>query len=1068
MSVLLRRLTSPLVALLAVIAVTVPATAAVAAPAPLPHVVGGYIPSGGRILAGADQAGVYASTTLPASVDLRQYAPPVGDQGQVGSCVAWTIAHGIMGYYATRTGGVGAPYAPLFLYMRTVAPGGAPSAGLNPDQALANAQSGGVDTQDNYFQGTTGWQTPPTAQQIENAKNFKVTGWSRLWLGGNQGSAAQTAVQQALASGSPVAIGFPVFNDFMNLRTHSVYSTTSGTNLGGHMVAAFGYDAQGVFIRNSWGTGWGNGGDAKVSWSFVNSVVNGAYTVSGIQTPSAPIPMPPTVASLSVNKGSSDGGTQVTITGAGLASASAVRFGSASATFSPVQANGVTKLVATAPANALGTVDVTVTNTAGTSPVGTASKFTYVPPPPAVSGMSASSLLIFGGTTITVNGTNLTGAKSVKIGTKIATPKVLSATSLTFVAPPMPVGTYDVTVTTAQGTSPTGPAARLTYVNPPPPAVESVTPSSALTYLSTPVVVTGTNLTGASRVTLGGKALTFTRVSDTQLRLTVPPGTAGTVDLQVTTPGGTSEVGTSAQFTYRTPPAPAITSISPKSALTYVTTPVVITGVNLTAASKVTVDGVAVSFTRVSDTQIKVSMRPHAAGDVDVQVTTPGGVTATGSDAQFSYTAPPAPVVDTVSPASGLTYLTTTALVTGTDLTAASGVTAGGVKVTFSRISSTQLRVTLPPRAAGDVQLTVTTPGGTSTGTFTYVAPPPPKVTGLSVGKGLTYVSTPVTLTGTDLTAASAVTAGGTRVSFTRVSDTQIRATLPPRAAGSVDVLVTTPGGTSEAVPFTYEAPPPPVIDAISPEKAYTYKTTTVGLTGSNFTAASAVTLGGVKVSFVRISDTQLRVTLPPRPAGALGVRVTTPGGTSEAGTFTYETPPPPAISSLTVTSAMTYVSTVVLVNGSNFTAASRVTAGGVATPFTVVNDGQLRVVLPPRAASAAGTVDVQVTTPGGTTTASPASEFTFVAPPVPTLSSLSPASGLTTKSTTVVITGTGLTAASRVTVGGTAVTLVRLSDTQVRVTMPPRAAGTYPVVVTTPGGVTAASSGSTFRYTVS
>ena len=41
---------------------------------------------------------------------------------------------------------------------------------------------------------------------------------------------------QALASGNPVALGFPVFSDFMSLRSHTVYSTVTGTNLGGHMA----------------------------------------------------------------------------------------------------------------------------------------------------------------------------------------------------------------------------------------------------------------------------------------------------------------------------------------------------------------------------------------------------------------------------------------------------------------------------------------------------------------------------------------------------------------------------------------------------------------------------------------------------------------------------------------------------------------------------------------------------------------------------------------------------------------------------------------------------------------
>src|SRR5687768_10800377 len=196
-----RALTRSWLVLAAVVVTALPAaTPAVAAapvnPGPLPHFVGGYVPSTVRTPVRAQAS---ASEVLPASVDLRPYAPAVGDQGQIGACVAWSIGYSIMGYYANRTGGVGAPYAPLFLYLRNVAKGGAPSAGLNPDAVLANAQLAGVDTQDDYWQGTTNWQTPPTAAQITNAKNYRVDGWSRLFSGPNQGTKAQTAIMQTLA-----------------------------------------------------------------------------------------------------------------------------------------------------------------------------------------------------------------------------------------------------------------------------------------------------------------------------------------------------------------------------------------------------------------------------------------------------------------------------------------------------------------------------------------------------------------------------------------------------------------------------------------------------------------------------------------------------------------------------------------------------------------------------------------------------------------------------------------------------------------------------------------------------
>jgi hypothetical protein len=102
-----------------------PASAGPASAGPVRHSVGGFVAPAGRVPA-SDNLGVRMSADLPESVDLRQYAPAVGDQGQIGSCVAWSIAHSVMGYLANRNAAArGAPYAPLYLYMRVVG-GGAP------------------------------------------------------------------------------------------------------------------------------------------------------------------------------------------------------------------------------------------------------------------------------------------------------------------------------------------------------------------------------------------------------------------------------------------------------------------------------------------------------------------------------------------------------------------------------------------------------------------------------------------------------------------------------------------------------------------------------------------------------------------------------------------------------------------------------------------------------------------------------------------------------------------------------------------------------------------------------
>ncbi|WP_084701562.1 IPT/TIG domain-containing protein [Cryptosporangium arvum] len=532
----------------AVTAAVVPLAPAVAAPTPA-YAVGGYVPGTTVVTAASRSAQIRDAEDLPASVDLRADAPAVGNQGNVGACVAWTIGYSIMGYYAK---GSGEPYAPLYLYLRAVK-GAAPNTGLVPENALTEAQKYGVDTQSDYFQGTLNYSVKPTSSEVANASNYRITGWKALWSGvANQGTTGQLAIERALAAGNPVAIGFPVFRDFQSLKANSTYNTLSGTSLGGHMVTAYGYDSEGVWIRNQWSTAWGTNGDAKLSWAFVNKLVSAAYTVNGITVAEKPTVPAPTVVSLSSRTGSTVGGDTVTITGTGLDTATAVKFGPATATFTTTKVDGATRLVATVPASTAGAADVTVTSPTGSSSASAATKYRYVAPRPTVTGLSASTSVIFGGSTVTLTGTALTGAKSVKVGSAAATAvTVTSDTTLTFVVPKVArAGAAHVVVTTAGGASATSATDVLTYVNPPAPVVTGLSVASGKAKGTTPVTITGTDLLGVSAVLLDGKRITFTAVSPTQVRIVVPQHAAGSANVQVTTPGGTSAPGEGNLFTW--------------------------------------------------------------------------------------------------------------------------------------------------------------------------------------------------------------------------------------------------------------------------------------------------------------------------------------------------------------------------------------------------------------------------------------------------------------------------------------------------------------------------------------
>lgn len=157
------------------------------------------------------------------------------------------------------------------------------------------------------------------------------------------------------------------------------------------------------------------------------------------------------ITKVAPNKGPTAGGQTVTITGTNFTGATAVNFGTThAASFTVVSA---TQITAKTPTLSPALVDVRVTTPSGTSAIVTADHYTFVAPP-TVTLVSPSSGTHLGGTTVTITGTNLTGATSIKFGaTPAASFTVVSGTKITAKTPAHPAGKIDVRVTTAGGRS---------------------------------------------------------------------------------------------------------------------------------------------------------------------------------------------------------------------------------------------------------------------------------------------------------------------------------------------------------------------------------------------------------------------------------------------------------------------------------------------------------------------------------------------------------------------------------------------------------------------------------------
>ncbi len=519
------------------------------------------------------------------------------------------------------------------------------------------------------------------------------------------------------------------------------------------------------------------------------------------------VDLTPVVASLDTVVGPPSGGTTVTITGqnfTGDVGQTQVFFGTTAATGVHILSD--TQITAIAPALPAGeAVDVTVQSGYGTSAAIAEDRFTPVARP-VVTGLSATAGTLDGGP-VTLTGSDLAGATSVRFGSLDASFTVNDDGTIDAVAPPQDAGTVDVRVITLGGTSAVTAADQFSYVAPP--TVAGLGQPTGPLAGGTVVTLTGANLAGATQVAFDGAPVAFVVNADGTLTATAPAHDGGSIDVVVTTPGGTSPTVAEDQFTYVSPPA--ITGVKHSSGPIVGGTAVTITGDNLATTTIVFFgDQPAASITVNDDGTLTAIAPPHPAGTVPLTVVAAGGVSDPVAAGRFSFVSYPGrPAIFFLTLRRGPTAGGTPVTIVGRQLAHVDRVLFGNVAASSFRVLSRTLLIAIaPPQAAGVVDVQVSTVGGLSpvvrADRFTYFGAP--TLTAMLPNQGSAQGGTDVTLTGTNFVAGATQVYFGEKVadSVQVLSPTSLRVTVPAHNKGSVPLFVTTADGVSNEELFVY------------------------------------------------------------------------------------------------------------------------------------------------------------------------------------------------------------------------------------------------------------------------
>ena len=247
------------------------------------------------------------------------------------------------------------------------------------------------------------------------------------------------------------------------------------------------------------------------------------------------------------------------------------------------------------------------------------------------------------------------------------------------------------------------------------------------------------------------------------------------------------------------------------------------------------------------------------------------------------------PAISGFDPSAAEGSVTSSVEVQGTGFLPGLSVVFGSETPTPTNVTATSFDVSVGPQSQGAASVIVTNPNGESgNGGFAFGLATP-VITGFAPSTADGFVTTNVEVQGTGFLPGLSVVFGGETPTPANVTATSFDVSVGPQSEGTTSVVVTNPNanvGSADFVFFLLQ----PIISGFSPSKARPSATTTVTISGQNFSAGLSVVFGSETPTPTNITPTSFDVVVGPQPAGVVNVTVTLTNGKSTMTSFPFLT----------------------------------------------------------------------------------------------------------------------------------------------------------------------------------